>query len=124
MYLKHLFAETKIVNGLGEAEQWFSLLPPEKYQAAEGAGRHRFRVHQQADFAADEPVSLDLDVKNVEHADREGVRDQHAELLPREPPRGRHRHQPGRAGRQRREDVHVRRAAAAARAAALRVSRN
>jgi hypothetical protein len=28
IYLKHLLAEVKIVNGLGNAEQWASLLPP------------------------------------------------------------------------------------------------
>ena len=32
VYLKHLFAETKIVDGLGDPEQWASLLPPEQFQ--------------------------------------------------------------------------------------------
>ena len=32
IYLRHLFAETKIVHGLGEPEQWASLLPPEMFQ--------------------------------------------------------------------------------------------
>ncbi|NIL98960.1 MAG: hypothetical protein GTO62_18070, partial [Planctomycetales bacterium] len=30
-YLKHAFAETKIVHGLGDPEQWYSLLPPALY---------------------------------------------------------------------------------------------
>ena len=32
VYLRHLFAETKIVSGLGEPEQWASLLPPEPFR--------------------------------------------------------------------------------------------
>jgi len=33
VFLRHNLAEAKIVNGLGEPEQWYSLLPPDKYQA-------------------------------------------------------------------------------------------
>ena len=31
-WLKHVFAETKIVNGIGDAEKWYSMLPPETYR--------------------------------------------------------------------------------------------
>jgi hypothetical protein len=34
IYLQHLFAEVKIENGLGDAEQWASQLPPELWPAA------------------------------------------------------------------------------------------
>ena len=47
VYLKHLFAETKIVNGLGEPEQWYSPAAARAVSAAQGAGRYRLRVHQQ-----------------------------------------------------------------------------
>ena len=46
-YLKQVFAETKIVNGLGDAEKWYSMLPPGDVSAAQGADRHRLRLHEQ-----------------------------------------------------------------------------
>ena len=60
-----------------------------KYQALKERVDLDFASRTDRYFAADEPVQLDVDVKNVEHADREGVRDQHAELLSRESARGR-----------------------------------
>jgi len=64
-YLKRQFAETKIVNGLGEGEQWYSLLPPAEYQALKERVDLDFAFHNAPLFAADAPVSLDLYVKNV-----------------------------------------------------------
>ncbi len=32
IYLKQVFAETKIVGGLGDAERWYAMLPPAAYQ--------------------------------------------------------------------------------------------
>ncbi len=64
-YLKRQFAETKIVNGLGEGEQWYSLLPPAEYQALKERVDLDFAFDNQRLFAADAPVSLDLHVKNV-----------------------------------------------------------
>ena len=66
VYLKHHFAETKIVNGLGEAEQWYSLLPPAKYQALKERIDLDFAATNKLLFAPGEAVSLELDVKNVE----------------------------------------------------------
>ena len=66
IYLKHNFAEVKIVNGLGEPEQWYSLLPPAQYQALKERIDLDFAFTNQKHFAADEAVSLDLHVKNVE----------------------------------------------------------
>lgn len=65
LYLKHTFAETKIVHGLGEPEQWYSLLPPELYQALKERIDLDFLPTNRRQFAADEAVRLDLDVKNV-----------------------------------------------------------
>ncbi len=64
-YLKHLFAEVKIVNGLGEAEQWAALLPPEAYRQLKERVDLDFAFTNKTTFAADEPVRLDLFVKNV-----------------------------------------------------------
>lgn len=65
VYLKHVFAETKIVNGLGDPEQWYSLLPPETYQALKERIDIDFAATNKKFFAADEAVSLDLFVKNA-----------------------------------------------------------
>ncbi len=64
-YLKTVFAETKLVNGLGDAERWYAMLPPEQLQ--------QLRDRVDLDFAADgdrlygseEDVVLNLFVKNV-----------------------------------------------------------
>jgi hypothetical protein len=64
-YLKHLFAETKIVAGLGEPEQWASLLPPEAFQALKDRVDIDFAFTNPTEFATDDPVRLELQVKNV-----------------------------------------------------------
>jgi hypothetical protein len=65
-YLKHLFAETKIVNGLGDAEQWYSLLPPAQYQALKQRIDLEFVPTNQTQFKIGEPITLELDVKFVD----------------------------------------------------------
>ena len=65
VYLRQLFAETKIENGLGDAEQWASLLPPEQFRRLKERIDIDFAYTNKNDFAADEPVKLDLFVKNV-----------------------------------------------------------
>ena len=65
VYLKHLFAETKIVNGLGDAEQWYSMLPPAQYQQLKERIDLEFAPANRTEFAVDTPVALDLFVKNV-----------------------------------------------------------
>ncbi len=64
-YLRHLFAETKILNGLGEPEQWAAQLPAELFQQLKQRVEIDFDPVNRTTFAADEPVALDLHVKNV-----------------------------------------------------------
>jgi hypothetical protein len=64
-YLRHHLAETKIVNGLGEAEQWYSWLSPAKYQALKDRIDLDFAHTNRRQFAPDETVALDVDIKNV-----------------------------------------------------------
>ncbi|MGE5194311.1 MAG: hypothetical protein ACM3U2_17615, partial [Deltaproteobacteria bacterium] len=66
VYLRHLFAETKIVNGLGEPEQWASLLPPEMFQQLKERIDIDFASTNRTQFAAEAPVGLDVHVKNVQ----------------------------------------------------------
>ncbi len=64
-YLKHTFAETKIVNGLGDPEQWYSLLPPAQYQQLKERVDLDFAFTNRTQFGVGGPVSLDVYVKNV-----------------------------------------------------------
>jgi hypothetical protein len=65
-YLKHTFAETKIVNGLGDPEQWYSMLPPAKYQQLKERVDLDFAFTNGTQFDVGGKVSLDVHVKNVE----------------------------------------------------------
>ena len=60
-----MLAETRILHGLGEPEQWYSLLPAEKYQALKDRVDLDFAPTNPQYFAADQPVQLDVHVKNV-----------------------------------------------------------
>ncbi len=65
IYLRKCFAEAKIVNGIGDMEQWYSLLPADEYQALKDRIDLDFDPTNKAFFAPDDPVSLTLHVKNV-----------------------------------------------------------
>ncbi len=64
-YLKELFAEVKIINGVGDMERWYSLLPPAKYKALKERIDLDFLPGNQQYFGANDPISLSLAVKNV-----------------------------------------------------------
>lgn len=64
-YLNRQFAETKIVNGLGDAEKLYSMLPPAEYQKLKERIDLDFVSTNRTHFGPNDPVALDLDVKNV-----------------------------------------------------------
>jgi hypothetical protein len=64
-YLKHLFAETKIVHGLGDQERWYAMLPPEQYRQLKDRVDVEFLPTNKKIFAADQTVAIDLAIKNV-----------------------------------------------------------
>jgi hypothetical protein len=64
-YLRHLFAETQIELGRGDAETWASKLPPELYRSFKDRIDIDFAFTNKTDYASDEAVSLELQVKNV-----------------------------------------------------------
>jgi hypothetical protein len=64
-YLKELFAETKIVNGLGDAERWSSLLTPAQYQALRDRIDLDFAPTNPQTFGSDQSIALDVFIKNV-----------------------------------------------------------
>ncbi|WP_145095019.1 hypothetical protein [Anatilimnocola aggregata] len=65
LYLRQLLAEVKIVNGLGDAEKWASLIAPEQFKQLKDRVDIDFAFTNQTSFTADEPVKLDLFVKNT-----------------------------------------------------------
>jgi hypothetical protein len=65
VYLTHLVAETAIENGEGDPETWASKLPPERFRQLKDRIDIDFAFTNKADYAADEPVQLDLFIKNV-----------------------------------------------------------
>jgi hypothetical protein len=65
VYLKHLFAETKIELGLGDPEQWASALPPELFQQLKERVDIDFDYTNAPHYGAEEPVRLDVHLKNV-----------------------------------------------------------
>jgi hypothetical protein len=65
-YVKPLFAETKIVNGIGDMELWYSMLnDPARYQVLKDRIDIDFAHTNKGFFKAADAVSLDVDVKNV-----------------------------------------------------------
>ena len=64
-YVKPIFAEAKIVNGVGDAEQWASLLTPQAFQALKDRVEIDFSAASPRILAPAEDVSLDLMIKNV-----------------------------------------------------------
>ncbi|MBL8825025.1 MAG: hypothetical protein JNJ77_20725 [Planctomycetia bacterium] len=65
VYLKHLFAETKIELGLGDPEQWASQLPPELFKQLKDRVDIDFAHTNLPQYRVDQPVKLELFVKNV-----------------------------------------------------------
>jgi hypothetical protein len=66
-YLKELFAETKIVNGIGDMEQWYSLLPPARYKALKERVDIDFLPTNPKILQPAERVELAVAVKNVKN---------------------------------------------------------
>jgi len=65
-FLKEVFATTKILHGVGDMEQWYSMLDnPSFYQALRDRVELELARTNRPWFRADEPVTLEVDVKNV-----------------------------------------------------------
>jgi hypothetical protein len=64
-YLTRLFAETQIELGRGDPEAWASKLSPEAFRALKDRIDIDFAFTNTTDYSADEPVALQLHVKNV-----------------------------------------------------------
>lgn len=65
-FLHRVYAEAKITAGLGNPEKWYSLMPPAEYQQLKDRVDLDFSPTNPQVFRANDPVQLDLFVKNVE----------------------------------------------------------
>lgn len=64
-YLKELFATTKLLHGIGDAQQWFSMLTPAQLQSLKDRVEITFAPGNPTSFAPADEVTLAVDVKNV-----------------------------------------------------------
>jgi hypothetical protein len=64
-YLKHAFAESKLVNGVGDAERWYSMLSTAQVKALQERIDLDFTPVNKVFYKASAPVSLKVNVKNV-----------------------------------------------------------
>ena len=63
--LKHMFAESKLVNGLGDPERWASMLPPEVLKDLKDRVDIDFAYTNKTDVGVHEPIKLEVFVKNA-----------------------------------------------------------
>ncbi len=64
-YLKPLFAETKLINGIGDAPRWYSMLSPAGLQQLRDRVDIEFAATNQVRHRENDQVAIDVDIKNV-----------------------------------------------------------
>ncbi|MFZ2956601.1 MAG: hypothetical protein WA705_06900 [Candidatus Ozemobacteraceae bacterium] len=64
-WLRHAFAETKILAGIGDMQSWYSMLSPEEVQNLKERVDLDFLPNNRETFNTADPVNLELAVKNV-----------------------------------------------------------
>ncbi|MBL9077349.1 MAG: hypothetical protein JNL08_07595 [Planctomycetes bacterium] len=65
-WLQRLFAETKLLLGQGDPERWYSLLAdPAEVARLDQRVELEFAATSRTEYGGNEPVTLELDVKNV-----------------------------------------------------------
>ena len=65
-YLSQVFAETKLILGLGNSEDWYAMLTASQRQAIRDSVELRLTSQNKHRFAANEPAQLFVDLKNVD----------------------------------------------------------
>ncbi|HHK42421.1 MAG TPA: hypothetical protein ENJ50_08390, partial [Planctomycetaceae bacterium] len=64
-FVRRVFAETKVLYGLGDPQEWTKYLSPAEYTEISERVELRFAPTNRKQFGVSDPVSLELDVKNV-----------------------------------------------------------
>jgi len=65
-FLRTVFAETQLLRGTGDMEQWYSWLSPDAVEALKARVDVNFAPENQQQFAQDEAVTVDVLLKNVD----------------------------------------------------------
>lgn len=65
-FLRRVFAETKLLYGVGDEQQWYRMLSASQRQSIRDAVELRLSADNPKQFSADEPTRLNVDVKNVQ----------------------------------------------------------
>ncbi len=65
-YLKHLFAEVKILNGVGDKKSWFAQLPADKYEELNSRVELKIVPENKSQFKSSDKVELELALKNID----------------------------------------------------------
>jgi len=65
-YLRRVFAETKLLAGVGNSDQWFAMLDPGARRALQDRVEVTLALTNPAFHAPDQPSALEVDLKNVE----------------------------------------------------------
>jgi hypothetical protein len=64
-WIQNIYVETNIVNMKGDMEEWFSLIPQHQFQEIKERVDIDFAIDNQSFFSVDDPVKLQLHIKNV-----------------------------------------------------------
>ena len=65
-YLRRVFAETKLMAGIGDPQDWYKMLEPQQRQRVRDAAQLRLAPQNKIHFSADDPTELIVDVKNIQ----------------------------------------------------------
>ncbi len=65
-YLRRVFAETKLLFGVGDEQRWYKMLSASQRQAIRDAVQLRLAADNPKRFQVDQPTQLKVDLKNVQ----------------------------------------------------------
>ncbi len=65
-FLKNVFAEIKILNGIGDKKKWFAQLPASKYEEINERVELRILPQNKVSYKSNDSVELNLALKNID----------------------------------------------------------
>ena len=65
-YLRSVFAETKLLAGVGDTDPWYQMLSPSQRSAIRDRVELRLSSENKVRFDSDEPTELIVDIKNID----------------------------------------------------------
>ncbi|MDB4338923.1 hypothetical protein OAA19_02315 [Rubripirellula sp.] len=64
-YLKAVFAETKLIHGVGDEQTWYRMLSPSQRKSVRDRSELRLSAENAVRFSKDEQTVLNVDLKNI-----------------------------------------------------------